>query len=64
MVTRMLLSGIFSMLLILCVKSVESLTYYFSSFTCGCNWLSVHFEIFVVWQSIELTTGLPVFPSL
>ena len=48
------------MLLILCVKSVESLTYNFSSFTCGCNWLSMHFEIFVVWQSIELTTGLPV----
>ena len=62
MVTRMLLSVIFSMLLILHMKSVESWTYDLSSFTCGCNWLSIYFEIFVVWQSIQLPTVLPGFP--
>ena len=35
-----------------------------SSFACGCYWWSIYFEIFVVWQSIELTTGLLGFPSL
>ena len=64
MVTRMLLLGSFSMLLIFRMKSVEALTYDLSSFTCGCDWLSMCFEIFVIWQSIEQTTGLPGFPSL
>ena len=53
-----------SMLLIFRLKSVKSLTNDLSSFTCGCNWLSMYFKIFVVWQSIELTIDLPGFLSL
>ena len=59
-VTKMLFSGILTKLLIFRIKSVESLTH--DSFTCSCNTWSIYFDIFVVWQSTGLTTGLPGFP--
>ena len=63
-VTRMLILGILSKLLIFRMKSVESLTYDLSSFTYGCNTWSIYFDNFLVWQSTKLTTSLPGFPFL
>ena len=64
MFRRMLLLKSFPILLILCMKSVESLTNDFISFTCSFKWWSVYFKISVVWQLIWLNTGLPGFHSL
>ena len=61
-VTRMLFSETLSKLLIFRLKFVELLTYDLSSFTCGCNTWSIYFNIFVVWQTTEVVTGLPGFP--
>ena len=63
-VTKILFSGILSKLLIFRIKSLEILTYDLSSFTCGCNRWSTYFDIFVVWQSTEVTTGLLRFSFL
>lgn len=59
MATGMLLSEIFSMLLIFCMKYVDLCSFKFSY-----KWWSRNFKIFVVWQWIELTTGIQEIPCL
>ena len=46
------------------LRARNLLTYDLRTFLCSCTTWSIYFDIFAVWQSTELTTGLPGFRYL